>query len=99
MWDFIDKYKLPYPSLYDQGTSRIGCVICPFIFGPSENKQKKLKENRERHKVMFLKFESCVKIWWNQFRGVCEEKYKNQTFEEVMEDYYYGFEKNTKRIS
>lgn len=30
IWEYIDSYKLPYPDLYDQGLSRIGCVVCPF---------------------------------------------------------------------
>jgi phosphoadenosine phosphosulfate reductase len=30
VWDYIDDRKLPYSSLYDEGFSRIGCVICPF---------------------------------------------------------------------
>ena len=33
IWDFIDKYNLPYPKLYDEGFGRIGCVICPFHSG------------------------------------------------------------------
>lgn len=33
VWEFIDSQCLPYPSLYDEGFHRIGCVVCPFIFG------------------------------------------------------------------
>lgn len=29
VWAFIEKYNLPYCSLYDQGYSRVGCVGCP----------------------------------------------------------------------
>jgi len=31
VWDYIESEKLQYPSLYDEGFSRLGCVICPFI--------------------------------------------------------------------
>lgn len=30
IWEYIDTYKLPYPSLYEEeGVSRIGCIGCP----------------------------------------------------------------------
>lgn len=29
VWDFIRKYKLPYPDLYNHGHNRLGCVMCP----------------------------------------------------------------------
>ena len=28
---YDEKYNLPFPSLYDEGYHRIGCVICPFM--------------------------------------------------------------------
>ncbi len=29
IWEHIEKYGLPYPSLYDEGYSRVGCKLCP----------------------------------------------------------------------
>ncbi len=29
VWDFIQKYNIPYCSLYDEGFHRLGCVGCP----------------------------------------------------------------------
>lgn len=29
VWEYIEENKLPYCSLYDEGFSRIGCVMCP----------------------------------------------------------------------
>lgn len=29
VWDYIMKYRLKYPSLYDEGYNRIGCIMCP----------------------------------------------------------------------
>lgn len=29
IWEYIEENKLPYCSLYDEGFSRIGCVMCP----------------------------------------------------------------------
>ena len=30
VWQYIRENNLPYSSLYDEGFSRIGCVLCPF---------------------------------------------------------------------
>jgi len=29
VWDYIRRYNLKYPILYDEGYTRIGCVMCP----------------------------------------------------------------------
>jgi len=29
VWEYIEKYKLPYCKLYDRGWNRIGCIGCP----------------------------------------------------------------------
>jgi phosphoadenosine phosphosulfate reductase len=29
VWDLIHDNELPYPSLYDNGHDRIGCILCP----------------------------------------------------------------------
>ena len=33
VWEYIDKYNVPYSKLYDEGYSRLGCVGCPMIGG------------------------------------------------------------------
>lgn len=30
VWEFIKGNNLPYPCLYDEGWSRVGCLFCPF---------------------------------------------------------------------
>lgn len=30
VWEYINKYHLPYCKLYDEGRKRIGCICCPF---------------------------------------------------------------------
>ena len=30
VWEYIRERNLPYPSLYDEGRKRVGCVLCPF---------------------------------------------------------------------
>lgn len=29
VWRYINKNKLPYPALYDDGMRRCGCMLCP----------------------------------------------------------------------
>jgi phosphoadenosine phosphosulfate reductase len=29
IWNYIRKYSLPYPALYDEGQKRCGCMLCP----------------------------------------------------------------------
>jgi phosphoadenosine phosphosulfate reductase len=29
VWDYIRKYNLPYPFLYNEGQKRCGCMLCP----------------------------------------------------------------------
>lgn len=93
VWDFIEKYNLVYPSLYDDENKRIGCVFCPFKFNASEKSQNKLKILKEKHKDMFTKFEEYCFIWWKNVNWK-DAKYKNLTFEEFMDLYYHGFPQN-----
>lgn len=52
VWEYIDKKGLSYPSLYDNGYSRIGCIGCPMVTA-----KQRLKEFQKypRHKEMYLK--------------------------------------------
>lgn len=60
VWDFIDAHHLPYPSLYDKGFGRIGCVICPFLT------HKKMQQHKARWPQYYRIFEKVVREWWNQ---------------------------------
>lgn len=31
VWEYIRQNNLPYCSLYDEGFTRLGCVLCPFV--------------------------------------------------------------------
>lgn len=64
VWEFIDSQRLPYPSLYDEGFHRIGCVVCPFIFGS----RARLRASMERWPGIWRVFEHAVKRWWQPNR-------------------------------
>ena len=82
IWEFIEKYKLPYPKLYDQGFDRIGCVICP-------NHQNRHEPYRERWPKHFKCFEKYVHIWWNKRVGQGKDMWFD-TPEEFLENWYAG---------
>lgn len=71
VWDFIEKHNLPYPSLYDDGADRIGCVVCPFM------NKKKHEWARDKWPGMYISFERSVHRWYNhrkaQGRGMCHD--------------------------
>lgn len=86
VWDFIDSKGLPYPSLYDNGLARIGCMICPFIMGPGPAAQRRLQLQKERYPAVYRKFEKTVTEWF------ANRSYKMQnTPEEYLAAYYRGF--------
>lgn len=64
VWEFIESQRLPYPSLYDEGFARIGCVVCPFIFGS----KTWLRASMERWPGVWRVFEHAVKRWWHNER-------------------------------
>lgn len=44
VWDFIESNQLPYPSLYDEGFDRIGCIICPYHSGSNGKLHQKYRD-------------------------------------------------------
>lgn len=64
VWEFIETEHLPYPSLYDEGWSRIGCVVCPFILGSSPAQRAHVRQSMERWPGIWKVFEKTVKDWF-----------------------------------
>ena len=82
IWEFIEKHKLPYPKLYDEGFDRIGCVICPNHHGHH-------KPYQDRWPNHFKCFEKYVRIWWNKRVGQGKDMWYD-TVEEFIENWYAG---------
>ena len=84
IWEFIEKYNLAYPSLYDEGLSRIGCIVCPFINGKNINRHK------DRWPKTYKVFEKVVTEWFDckQVQGTKWERFKSA--EEFLEFWYKG---------
>ena len=85
VWEFIESRGLHYPSLYDEGFSRLGCVVCPFICG----NQRKLQKHRARWPIQYRIFERVVEDWFEYYRPEkIKAKYPEQTAQEYLAAYY-----------
>jgi len=82
IWEFIKKYELPYPKMYDEGFNRIGCVICP-------NHQNHHEQYKIRYPNHFKCFEKYVNIWWNKRIKQGKEMYYGSV-EEFLDNWYKG---------
>jgi len=89
VWDFIEARGLSYPSLYNEGFSRIGCIVCPFFMNKN---QAKLNLHREKWPATFRVFEKVVTDWFLNYRTVPQSKYPEQTPQEYLAAYYRGFQ-------
>ena len=94
VWEFIEYQNLAYPSLYDEGFHRIGCVICPYIMGKSPCAVKQRQISQRRWPGMWKVFEKSIKQWWQGRRekGMPLPK-ASETADSFWQDYLNGFEK------
>ena len=95
VWEFIEAFKLPYPSLYDEGFHRIGCVVCPYILGTTPGKLKQRILSMSRWPGMWKAFEHATKTWWKDSlqRGERRKSYEGETADNYWQAYLNGFEK------
>jgi phosphoadenosine phosphosulfate reductase len=93
VWDFIEKQGMPYPSLYDEGFHRIGCVICPFILGKSPGKTAARGESMRRWPGLWKAFRNACRLWFEELRDdELRPGQKHKTFDEYWDAYLNGFE-------
>ena len=88
IWEFIDKFKLSYPALYDEGFGRIGCVVCPFL---CRNCQTQLNRAKNRWPKIYKAFESAMYELYED-REFHRQRVKgySQLFDEFLENWYLG---------
>jgi phosphoadenosine phosphosulfate reductase len=85
VWEYIDSRKLPYCSLYDEGFSRLGCVVCPFLTG-----RKILDVHRKRWPKHYHAFEIAMRKFWDtKAKHQCRDG-SPQTFDEFLTNWYRG---------
>lgn len=61
LWDFIRDEKLPYPILYDEGFSRVGCIGCPLA-------------SRKNRELEFARWPRYADKWWRLVKACYEKK-------------------------
>lgn len=88
IWEYLDRYNLPYCSLYDEGFSRLGCVVCPFLANKNQASINKYKDRWPLHYKMFEK--TMRKLWDNGEKERQIENGYSTTFEEFLNDWYLG---------
>jgi len=93
IWEYIESHNLPYCSLYDEGFSRIGCVVCPFLcHGIKGN----LLKHMERWPKIYVAFEKAMKKLFDNYLCVVNPRsgamnYRRETdFETFINNWYRG---------
>jgi len=93
IWEAIEAWSLPYPSLYDEGFNRIGCVVCPFILGMSPGHIRQRDRSMQRWPGIWRAYEHAVKRWWNTIRASKPLKDRQHTnADDYWQSYLRGFE-------
>ena len=94
IWEFIESQNLSYPSLYDEGFHRLGCVVCPFILGKSPGAVRQREESMSRWPGMWKAYENAVKRWWiaTTENGPRYKYSSGETAESYWKDYLNGRE-------
>jgi phosphoadenosine phosphosulfate reductase len=88
VWTLIEEQGLVYPSLYDEGWDRIGCVICPFLL---HKNQRRIDIAKARWPGVFKVFEKVCREWWEQKKSMKDDN-RHANFDEWLTGYYRGFE-------
>lgn len=94
IWEHIERYGLAYPSLYDNGFSRIGCKLCPLAFGTSAAAIAATKRKKEMYPRFVARFEAAIERWFvriNAARKAAGKKVYADDFNEFLKSYYTGF--------
>ena len=68
VWCYIRERGLPYPSLYDEGFHRLGCVVCPY--------NSQIRRSVERWPKMFAAARRAIRRAWD--RGIPTEFAKSR---------------------
>jgi phosphoadenosine phosphosulfate reductase len=90
VWDFIEDRGLAYPSLYDEGFDRLGCIVCPFIM---HSDQAAVNRHKARWPCFYRVFEKVVAEWHGQRTQRNASLYADETPKQYLAAYYRGFEK------
>jgi len=72
LWEFISEANLSYPSVYDDGFDRVGCVICPYHSEPSGRLHAMY---RDRWPGFFRLWEKEISKLWRKRQSAGKKMY------------------------
>ena len=86
VWEYINDNRLPYCSLYDEGFSRLGCVVCPM-----RGKTKGMYIWKDRFPIQYKLFEKQAYKWWERI-GHHRQSVRGyaKLFDEFLDNWYSG---------
>ena len=93
VWEYIESKNLPYCSLYDEGFSRLGCVICPFL---CHGIKGDLLRHMQRWPKQYAAFEKAMRKLFDNYLCVVNPRsggmnYRRETdFNTFLENWYKG---------
>jgi len=85
IWEYIDANNLEYCSLYDEGFSRLGCVVCP------KRGYNQMLLFKKRWPQYYRLFEKKCGEWWDA-KGFHRERIRGFSyfFDEFLDNWYRG---------
>lgn len=92
VWEFIERNKLQYCELYDQGLNRCGCMVCPMICSKSMNR---IKDSKRRWPSFYKVFEKVMLKLYSTHNNL-EDTRKIMSFDEFLNRWYMGI--NIKKL-
>ncbi len=96
VWEFIEDHRLPYPSLYDDGFRRVGCVVCPYILGISPGAVHQRDRNMIRWPNIWKAYQRAVLHWWETSTSQSGQRRRakpGETADDYWREYLNGFDK------
>lgn len=88
IWEYIEKYHLSYPALYDE-FGRIGCVVCPLSFGPGKGSQDKIKRSMVRWPGIWRAYKDAARRYFEMTKGKPSNIHKS--FDSLWNAFLTGF--------
>lgn len=85
VWEYIDKFSLPYPKLYDEGHHRIGCILCPYVLCNNTSRSKRIREwTKDTYPAVWRLYIRTIKEWFETQKHRLAEN----TADEFLEHYF-----------
>lgn len=88
VWEYLEKHGIAYPSLYDEGEGRIGCIVCPLSFSPTQASRIKIAKSMERYPGVWRAYKDAARKYFEIYR---ERKSYYKTFDELWDAFLVGF--------